>query len=235
MKILAIIPARGGSKGVPMKNIKLLGEKPLLAYTSEAAKASKLLFKTIVSTDDVKIAWVARDLGVEVPFMRPPHLAQDGTPTIDVVIDVLKWYQNQKINFDAVCILQPTTPFRADGFIDAAIQKFIDSGADSLVSVLPVPHEYNPHWCFEIDKKDNLNIATGEPKIISRRQDLPNAYHRDGSIYVTKTATIINKNSLYGNSIAYIFSPQENYVNIDTEADWKKAEMLLKLFTTKNS
>lgn len=229
MKILAIIPARGGSKGVPMKNIKLLGEKPLLAYTATAAQQSKLLFKTIISTDNHAIAAVAKSLDLEVPFMRSDHLAQDSTPTIDVVINVLKWYLNQNINFDAVCLLQPTTPFRADGFIDLAIQKFMDSGADSLVSVLPVPHEYNPHWCFEIDKNNNLNIATGEQKIISRRQDLPTAYHRDGSIYLTKTETILNKNSLYGDSIAYIFSPQEKYVNIDTKVDWGKAEMLLKL------
>ena len=228
MKILAIIPARGGSKGVPMKNIKLLGGKPLLAHTAEAAQQSKLLFKTIISTDNEDIATIAKSLNLEVPFMRPPHLAQDSTPTLDVVIDVLKWYENQKINFDAVCILQPTTPFRADGFIDAAIQEFIDSGADSLISVLPVPHQYNPHWCFEIDRNNNLKIATGQQKIISRRQDLPNAYHRDGSIYLTKTATVLNKNSLYGDSVAYIFSPQENYINIDTESDWEKAEMLLK-------
>ena len=228
MKILAIIPARGGSKGVPMKNIKLLGGKPLLAHTAEAAQQSKLLFKTIISTDNEDIATIAKSLNLEVQFMRPPHLAQDSTPTLDVVIDVLKWYENQKINFDAVCILQPTTPFRADGFIDTAIQEFIDSGADSLISVLPVPHQYNPHWCFEIDRNNNLKIATGQQKIISRRQDLPNAYHRDGSIYLTKTATVLNKNSLYGDSVAYIFSPQENYINIDTESDWEKAEMLLK-------
>ena len=100
MKILAIIPARGGSKGVPMKNIKLLGGKPLFAHTAEAAQQSKLLFKTIISTDNEDIATIAKSLNLEVPFMRPPHLAQDSTPTLDVVIDVLKWYENQKIDFD---------------------------------------------------------------------------------------------------------------------------------------
>ncbi len=227
MKILGIIPARGGSKGVPMKNIKLLGEKPLLAYTAESAKSAKLLHKIIVSTDDLAITDVAMSLQVEVPFLRPEHLAQDNTPTIDVVVDVLKWYENQNILFDAVCLLQPTTPFRPDGFIDAAIQKFIDSGADSLISVLPVPHEYNPHWCFEKDENNLLCIATGEKKIISRRQDLPASYHRDGSIYLTKTQTILNENSLYGNSTTYIESSPELYVNIDTITDWQRAESLL--------
>jgi CMP-N,N'-diacetyllegionaminic acid synthase len=227
MKILAIIPARGGSKSVPMKNIKILGGKPLLAYTVDAAKHSKLLFKTIVSTDDLAISQVAKSLNVEVPFLRPSHLAQDNTPTIDVVVDVLKWYENQDVFFDAVCLLQPTTPFRSIDFIDLAIQKFIYNDTDSLISVLPVPHEYNPHWCFEANENNILNIATGEKNIISRRQDLPKTYHRDGSIYLTKTTVILNQSSFYGNSISYIESDALNYVNIDTPTDWEKAENLL--------
>ncbi len=230
MKILAIIPARGGSKGLPGKNIKLLGTKPLLYYTTAAAKDSKLLFKTIVSTDDYEIAEVAKNLEIEVPFLRPSHLAQDKVPTIDVVVDVLKWYKNQDITFDAVCILQPTTPFRESGFIDKAIQKFIDSDTDSLISVLPVPHEYNPHWCFEVNDKQELYIATGDDKIISRRQDLPKTFHRDGSVYLTKSSVILEQKSLYGGSIAYIESNLQNYVNIDTQTDWDKAEFIVNNF-----
>src|SRR5258705_10156292 len=112
MKILSIIPARGGSKGVPGKNIKLLNGKPLLAFTSEIALQSKYLTEVIVSTEDEQIVEVAKSLGIKVPFIRPTELAQDNTPTIDVIIHALQWYENQNIFFDAVCLLQATSPFR---------------------------------------------------------------------------------------------------------------------------
>jgi CMP-N,N'-diacetyllegionaminic acid synthase len=124
-------------------------------------------------------------------------------------------------------LLQPTNPFRENGFIDQAIEKFTASKADSLVSVLSIPHEFNPHWAFEENENGLLQIATGEERIIPRRQDLPKAYFRDGSIYITKTS-VIKKDSLYGNSIAYIHSNPEWHVNIDTMEDWEKAETLLK-------
>lgn len=227
MKILAIIPVRGGSKGVPRKNIKLLNGKPLLAYTSETALQSQHLSEVIVSTDDQQIAEVARSLALTVPFIRPIELAQDTTPTIDVIIHALLWYQNQNILFDAVCLLQVTSPFRTVSFLDEAIEKFILSGCDSLVSVQKVPHEYNPHWTFEINAAGNLKIATGETEIIPRRQELPVAYHRDGSIYITKTEVLLETHSLYGKSTAFIESDSEFYVNIDTIEDWKKAEQMI--------
>jgi CMP-N-acetylneuraminic acid synthetase len=227
LKILAIIPARGGSKGVPGKNIKLLNGKPLLAYTSEIALQSKLLTEIIVSTEDEQIAKVAKSLGIKMPFIRPMALAQDNTPTIDVVIQALQWYENQNVFFDAVCLLQVTSPFRTLEFLNNAIEKFIESGCDSLVSVQKVPHEYNPHWTFEVNTEGNLKIATGEDDIISQRQKLPIAYHRDGSIYITKTEVLLNQHSLYGKSIAYIESESQFYVNIDTLEDWEKAEMMI--------
>jgi CMP-N-acetylneuraminic acid synthetase len=231
MTILCIIPARGGSKGVPGKNIKLLNGKPLLAYTSEIALRSKLLTKVIVSTDDVNISNHAKNLKLEVPFLRPVELAQDNSPTIDTIIHALRWYSNQNIFFDTVCLLQVTSPFRTVEFLDNAIEKFIKSRCDALVSVQKVPHEYNPHWTFEVNTEGNLTIATGDTQIIPRRQELPLAYHRDGSIYITKTNVILEQNSLYGNSIAYIESDPEFYVNIDTPEDWEKAELLAKNFS----
>ncbi|OXB20782.1 acylneuraminate cytidylyltransferase [Flavobacterium tructae] len=227
MKILAIIPARGGSKGIPGKNIKLLNGKPLLAYTSEIALQSKYLTEVIISTDDAEISETAKELGLKVPFIRPQELAQDTTPTVDVIIHALKWYEEQNIFFDAVCLLQVTSPFRTVEFLDAAINKFADQKSDSLVSVCRVPHEYNPHWTFEVNKDGNLNIATGEEKIISSRQELPLAYHRDGSIYIIKTEVLLNEYSLYGKSIAFIESEPEFYVNIDTMRDWQKAEEMI--------
>ena len=227
MRILGIIPARGGSKGVRGKNIKLLNGKPLLAYTAEIALQSKYLSKIILSSDDQAIIAVAKSIGIQVPFIRPSALAGDQTPTIDVIIHALQWFESQDVFFDAVCLLQVTSPFRMVEFLDKAITKFIASGCDSLVSVQKVPHEYNPHWTFEVNPEGNLNIATGEDKIISRRQELPAAFHRDGSIYLTKTAVLLQQHSLYGKSISFIESQAEFYVNIDTLTDWEKAEQMI--------
>lgn len=231
MKVLGIIPARGGSKGVPGKNAKLLGKKPLIQYTVEAALMSKRLNKILVSTDSLAIIDITRKLGIEAPFRRPESLAQDHTPTLPVVQHALQWLKKERNEFfDAVCLLQPTNPFRPFGFIDQAIEKFIESKADSLISVLPLPHQYNPHWVFEPDVNGFLRIATGEQKLIARRQELPSAYFRDGSIYLTLSHIILNKNSLYGEKIAYITSNYNSYVNIDTSEDWIKAEKMLKHF-----
>lgn len=227
MKILAIMPARGGSKGVPGKNIKLLHGKPLLAYTSEIALQSKQLTEVMVSTEDSQIMEVAINLGIKVPFIRPMALAQDNTPTIDVIVQALQWYESQNILFDAVCLLQVTSPFRTLEFLDKAIEKFIMSECDSLVSVQRVPHEYNPHWTFEVNAEGNLKIATGESHIIPRRQELPTAFHRDGSIYITKTEVLLKEHSLYGKNTAFIESEPDFYVNIDTMEDWEKAEEMI--------
>lgn len=227
MKILAIIPARGGSKGIPGKNTKLLNGKPLMSYTSEIALQSHYLTEVIVSTEDKQIVEVAERLGLKVPFVRPMALAEDHTPTLHVIIHALQWFEKQTIFFDAVCLLQVTSPFRTVDFLDKAIVKFIESGCDSLVSVQKVPHEYNPHWTFEVNAEGNLKIATGEAEIISRRQELPPAYHRDGSIYITKTEVLLNGHSLYGKSTAFIESEPDFYVNIDTMKDWEKAEEMI--------
>lgn len=226
MRILGIIPARGGSKGVPRKNIKLLGKMPLIEYTIHAAKQSKFLTDIIVSTDDEEIAIAAEISGCKPPFVRPSELAQDASTSIEVVQHAIDFFEKQTIFFDAVCLLQPTSPFREAGFIDAAIQKFIEKQSDSLVSVLPVPHEYNPHWTFEETENGLLKIATGDKTMIPRRQELPKAFHRDGSIYIAKTEAV-KSGSFYGNSITYIESNPDFYVNIDTMEDWKHAEELI--------
>ena len=223
MIILGVITARGGSKGVPGKNIKELGGIPLLAYTAIAANESILLNKVIISTDDQSIIEVAKKNNIQVPFVRPLELATDTSSSIDVVKHAVEFLENQGEFYDAVCLLQPTSPFREKGFLDQAIQKFIKEDADALVSVLKVPHEYNPHWTFESDAKGFLKIATGETEIIKRRQDLPEAFFRDGSIYITKTS-VIKKGSFYGNKLSYIESNPDFHVNIDTPQDWIKAE-----------
>lgn len=231
MKILGLIPARGGSKGIPNKNRKELGGKPLLQYTIEVALASKELDRVIFSSEDSQLIGLAKQLGVEVPFVRPAALASDTSGSLEVVQHALQFLSTKGENYDAVCLLQVTSPFREAGFIDAAIAKFTQAGTDSLVSVQKVPHEYNPHWVFKENDNGHLNIATGENEIIKRRQDLPKAFIRDGSIYITRTQTLLEDNSFYGNSISYIESNPEYHVNIDTPSDWEKAEKVLRKFS----
>ncbi|WP_026839486.1 cytidylyltransferase domain-containing protein [Gillisia sp. JM1] len=228
MKILGIIPARGGSKGIPKKNIKLLGGKPLLHYTIEAAKASKLLSKVILSSDDPEIIKVAEKAGLEVPFIRPENLAQDDTPSLAVIKHALDFFKNKNEEFDTICLLQVTSPFRDNNLIDDAIEKFKNEGIDCLISVREVPTEFNPHWIFEPDEHNQLKISTGDKKIISRRQELPKAFYRDGALYITRSDVILKQNSLYGSSIGYIESKNDYYVNIDTPKDWKEAEKIIK-------
>ncbi|WP_046755613.1 acylneuraminate cytidylyltransferase family protein [Kordia jejudonensis] len=228
MNILAVIPARGGSKGVPGKNKKLLHGKPLIQYSIDAALQSKHISEVVVTTDDEEIMAISKSLGANVPFVRPKHLAEDTTPTLPVIQHVISYFEAAGKHFDSICLLQPTSPFRPAGFLDQALQTFQEKQTDALVSVLEVPHQYNPHWTFKPNKNGILQIATGEKHIIPRRQELPKAYHRDGSIYITKTKIIQDENSLYGNSLAYIVSDEKYYVNIDTPADWQQAEKLAK-------
>jgi CMP-N-acetylneuraminic acid synthetase len=228
MKILGIIPARGGSKGIPKKNIKLLGGKPLLHYTIEVAKASKLLSKVILSSDDPEIIEVAEKAGIEVPFIRPENLAQDDTPSLAVIKHALDFFKNKNEEFDAICLLQVTSPFRDEEIIDKAIEKFKNEELDCLISVREVPTEFNPHWIFEPDEHNQLKISTGDKKIIPRRQELPKAFYRDGALYITRSDVILKQNSLYGNSIGYIESKNDFYVNIDTPKDWVEAEKIIK-------
>ena len=227
MRILGIIPARGGSKGIPKKNIKMLCGKPLLQYTIDAANNATKLTKVILSSDDEAIMAIAKDFDIEVPFTRPQDLAQDDTPTLAVIQHALRFYMARGIHFDAVCLLQVTSPFKTGAFIDAAIQKFITSDCDALISVQEIPEEYNPHWAFKENETGNLELFTGASQIIARRQDLPKTYHRDGLIYITKTQVLLKKNSLYGSKLAYIKSPGTYTINIDTMADWEQAEAFL--------
>lgn len=230
MRILGIIPARGGSKGIPHKNIKPLGGKPLICYTIESAIKSGLLSDFIVSTDDQAIAEVAEKVGASVPFLRPAPLASDQSPTLPVIEHAIRFFLEQGKQYDAICILQPTSPFRPSDLIDQGIEKFVKSKADALVSVRPVPHEYNPHWVFEPNQAGLLKIATGEENIISRRQELPPAYIRDGALYFTKTEVILHQNSLYGHTLAFIENKSDVHVNLDTLRDWQLAEQLLENF-----
>jgi CMP-N-acetylneuraminic acid synthetase len=227
LKILALIPARGGSKGIPGKNIKLLGGKPLIAHAALSALGSPAISRIVLSTDSEEIAQVARLHHMEVPFIRPKELALDTTPTIDVMIHALKHFKDMGENFDAIILLQATSPFKPQNFIHDCIQTFIDAGADSFISVLKVPHEYNPHWTFEKNELGELRIATGEKELIPRRQELPPAFFRDGCVYITKTNYLLQEKKIVGGKIAYKESDPNYYCNLDTQADWEKAEQMI--------
>jgi CMP-N-acetylneuraminic acid synthetase len=226
-RVLGLIPARGGSKGVPGKNIRLLCGKPLLQYTAEAALASCHLARVILSTDDAEIATVGERCGLEVPFLRPPHLAQDQTPMLPVVQHALTWLESRGERFSAVCLLQPTNPLRRTEDIDGCIELFIQEDAEGVVTILPVPHEYNPHWVYFRRDDGSLQLSTGEDEPIPSRQSLPSAYHREGSVYVIRTSVISERHSLYGEQLlGYPVDP--NYsVNIDRIEDWQRAESLI--------
>jgi len=229
MKILGLIPARGGSKGIPGKNSKMLGGKPLIQYSIDAALACTRIERVVVSTDSEAIASISKAAGAEVPFLRPAELASDQSPTIDTIIHALRFFQDGGTHFDAVCLLQPTCPFRSAEEIDEALQRFQNQEADSLVSVREVPHQYNPHWVFEADEQSGfLKIATGEKQIIPRRQALPKAYHRDGSIYITRASVLLEQNSLYGEKMSFWLQSNPVHVNIDTPEDWAAAEVFIK-------
>ena len=227
MKVLGLVPARGGSKGVPGKNIRLLGGKPLLQYTAEAALAARLLSRVILSTENEEIARVGEECGLEVPFYRPPRLAADDTPMLPVVQHAVSWMEDQGERFDAVCLLQPTNPLRRSEDIDACIRLLETTGADAVVTILPVPAEHNPHWVYFENGSGLLRLSTGEASPISRRQELPPAYHREGSVYVTRRNVLMNENSLYGKRLAGHLIEAESSVNIDRPSDWDRAEELL--------
>lgn len=218
MKTLGIIPARGGSKGIPKKNIKLLNGKPLIAYTIEAALSSTI-DRLVVSTDCQEIAQVAKQIGVEV-IIRPSELAKDSTPTLPVLQHIVN---NINETFDAVVTLQPTSPLRVAKHINEAIEIFKnDDMADSLVSVIEVPHNYMPEKLMDI--KGKYLVGNSEAK---RRQEINKTYARNGAaIYITKAIRL--DEYIFGGNILPYFMKKINSVDIDYIEDWEIVECLLK-------
>jgi CMP-N-acetylneuraminic acid synthetase len=228
MRVLGVVPARGGSKGVHRKNIQRLNGKPLIAYTAEAALGARRLTRVVLSTDDQQIAEVGRSWGLEVPFLRPAALAADDTPTLPVIQHALACLEAEGDCYDAVCILQPTAPFRRSEFIDGCIQALESSDADSVVTVLPVPDAHNPHWVYFTTSDGCLRLSTGEPTPIPRRQELPPAYHREGSVYVTRRDVVIQQNSIFGARVlGYPVDPRDS-IDINNVEDLARAESLLR-------
>lgn len=227
MRVLGVVTARGGSKGVPRKNIRPLAGRPLIAWTADSALAAKRLDRVILSTDDDEIAAAGRAAGLDVPFMRPVELATDTTPTLPVLQHAVGALEATDDRYDAICLLQPTNPLRTSAMIDAAIDMFSRSDADSLISVLPVPADYNPHWVYFRASSGELRIATGEATPIPRRQDLPPAFHREGSVYLMRRDVLMVQGSLYGSRVLGQEVDPNLSLNIDTPEDWARAEAVI--------
>lgn len=229
MKYIAIIPARGLSKGVPRKNIKILAGKPLIAWTIEAALGSKLINRVIVSTEDQEIAEISKFYGAEVPFMRPIELSQDDTPTLLVLQNLINKIDTRDI--DNIITLQPTSPLRTTNHLNEAISKFERYPySDCLVSCIEVPHNFTPDSIMKISDEGYLQnfYEHNIQPIYLRRQDKPKYYARNGAaIYITKK-DIINNAILSGNIIPYNMDKFSS-LDIDTEEDFILAEYLFKL------
>jgi len=226
MKVLAIIPARGGSKGVPGKNIRLLGNLPLIVHTIDAARSAQRLEKCIVSTDDEEIARVARQWGGETPFMRPPELATDSAKAIPVMQHALvQMEQLSGIQYDALMMLQPTTPFRTAQDIDRAVEMLELTGADSVISVVDVGG-HHPARMKYLEGDRLVDPPFCEAYENQPRQELTPMYIRNGAIYLTRRE-ILMSGSFKGRDCRALVMQPEQSVNIDSMLDFDYAAFLL--------
>ena len=227
MRVLGLIPARGGSKGIPRKNIRLLCGKPLLHYTIEAGLAARQLSRVILSTEDEEIAEVGRRGGVDVPFLRPPELAEDETPMLPVVQHTIRWMEERNEYFDAICLLQPTNPLRRPEDIDGAIELLQQSGADSVISFFDVGEKHPARMKYISSDGRVIDPPFAEKVEGQRRQDLPKLYLREGSIYLTRRNVLMEKNSFKGDDCRAWIIPEVRACNIDTPFDLFIAKQLL--------
>ena len=222
MRLLALIPARGGSKGIPRKNIKPLCGKPLIGWSIDAAKKSVFIDQVFVSTEDEEVAAIASDLGAGVPFMRPKELAADDTPGIAPVMHAI----DNLPEFDWVLLLQPTSPLRTAEDIDGIVRFCIENDAPSAVSIYEV--DKHPHLMYQQDRTKRLRSLLPDKPDITRRQDLPKVYALNGALYLARVDWLKEQQLLVGQeTLGYVMSP-ESSVDIDTPLDWRWVEFLIK-------
>lgn len=232
MKPLYIIPARGGSKGIPHKNIKPLGGRPLIAYSIDAAKAACAVYPgyIMLSTDDEEIADTARKCGLAVDYMRPVELATDTSASRDFMLDAMDWATEHGIDYDCVVLLQPTSPFREAEDITGAMRLYTGE-EDMIVSVCR--SDANPYYnLFETDACGNLHVCKGDG-LYTRRQDAPEVLEYNGGVYVIKPESLrAMPMGEFPVRKPYIM-PQERSIDLDTPADWARAEEIMKEKWTK--
>ena len=223
-KFLAIIPARGGSKGIPNKNIMAISGKPLIAYTIDAGKKSKYIDELIVSTDSEVIKVIAQQYGAKVPFLRSEELSNDTSKSIDVVIHSIDFYKKNNVSFDYVILLQPTSPLRTFKHLDEAIEKLIESKSTSLVSVCEASE--NPVLMRSIENEKLKEVISFEGTNL-RRQDLPTFYIFNGALYINSNDMLVNKKKFVDeNTIPYVMN-KESSIDIDTMLDARLVELII--------
>ncbi|MCG8649976.1 MAG: acylneuraminate cytidylyltransferase family protein, partial [Pirellulales bacterium] len=226
-----LVTARGGSKGIPHKNLAPLNGKPLLQYTAESALRSKRLTRVVLSTDDAEISRVGRDCGLEVPFERPEELASDRATSIDVALHALTWLQsNDQWVPEVVVILQPTSPFRTAAHIDHCVNLMSEQPhVQTVVSVVAVPHRYNPHSLMKMDGQRLVDYLTPHPKMDRyRRQELPQVLARNGPVVLASRTDVIQKNrTFYGDPTLPYLMDDIDSLDIDSPNDLLIAELLM--------
>ncbi len=223
---LGAIFARGGSKGVPRKNIRLLADKPLIGYSIETALSSDLIDRVIVSTDDEEIADVARTFGAEVPFMRPPELAQDDTPEWLAWQHAIRTLDMDGKEIDSFVCIPPTSPMRALEDIDACIQLLINSDADIVLTATPARR--SPHFNMIVINEDHsARLVIPPEKRIYRRQSAPMVYDITTIAYAARPEFVLNSSSIFDGNVKSVVVPEERAIDIDTELDFQFAEFLL--------
>jgi CMP-N-acetylneuraminic acid synthetase len=224
--VLGLVPARGGSKGVPDKNVKPLAGHSLLDYTARAARESGVIDRVILSTDSLEIADAGRRVGLEVPFMRPATLAADDTPMVPVILHALAELSRQGWSPATIVLLQPTSPLRRPDHIRAAVKLLRDTGADSVVTVVEVPRHLSPDYLMRIED-GRLKTFLPDGERVTRRQDARPAYSRDGTVYAFRRSTIEKSGGLYGDDCRPLVIDPSDSLSIDSPADWDEAERLL--------
>jgi len=226
--ILAVILARGRSKGIPGKNIKPLAGKPLIAWTIEAARNSQYIDRVVVSTDSDEIAGVSETWGARAPFRRPAELATDDAPRDPAIVHAITWLaENENQKNDMIVFLQPTTPLRTHRHIDEAIEKFVaDKQARSLVSVKEAVD--SPYWMRVISGRGYLENFVQTEKEYVRRQDLPKVYSLNGAVYIAYTDVFLEEKSFYVRNTAYYLMDALSSIDIDEKIDFDLAELIIR-------
>ena len=224
-KILAIIPARGGSKGLPRKNIKLLSGKPLIAWTIEQAKKSSYLDKIVVSTDDKEIADISKKYGAEVPFSRPKELATDDAKSIDAIFHALEWLRQNREVYDIVVMLQPTSPLREAEDIDKAIELLMSKDAEGVVSVCRAEHP--PLWSNTIPEDGCMKNFLAKKIMNTPRQALPVYYRLNGAVYLGYCDYLKKIKGFFGDKTYAYIMPSGRSTDIDTEMDFDFVEYFM--------
>lgn len=221
--IIAIIPARGGSKGLSKKNIRLLAGKPLIQYTIHASVNTKQINHTIVSTDDDEIMGLVTTENV-IAIKRPAQISGDESPTIDTIFHAVEECKKYRIKTEIIVLLQPTSPLRTSADIDAAIDIFLNHNCDSVISVVKVQHP--PYWNMVIEDT-YLQPLLNQVSFNNRRQDFPETYLPNGAIYIARLETLLRTSSFYTPLMKPYVMPAEKSIDIDTEYDLLLAEMIL--------